>query len=324
MKFIKKLLIVTLFVLPVLTTNAFEKVGTTSFQFLKVIPTARAYGMAGAYVSIANTSEAVFWNPANLIMVENFSAAFGYADWFLDVKHYSFSAAYTLEGMGTFALFGMVADVGEIEETKVSSLGFLSDGTYNPGLTGNVFSPKSTVLGISYGLAMNDRFSFGITMKYASEDLVYESASAIVFDAGLRYDTGFRSIIIAASLRHFGGDIKFIDRKYPLPQTLNIGISSYLFAPADPLISSFGNQSLLLSYDLIQPRDFDQQHALGLEYSFNGMLFLRGGYLFNADQEDLSLGAGINYLGYKVDYAYNGYGEHLDSVHRITIGVNFD
>jgi hypothetical protein len=180
------------------------------------------------------------------------------------------------------------------------------------------------VLGISYGHAMNDRFSFGVTVKYAKEDLVYESADAIVFDGGLRYDTGFRSIVIAASLRHFGGDIKFVDKKYPLPQTFNIGISSYLVSPVDPLISSIGEQSLLISYDLVQPRDFDQQHAIGLEYSFNGMLFLRGGYLFNGGQQDLSLGAGIDYLGYTVDYAYNSYGEHLGSVHRISIGVNFN
>ncbi len=324
MKLTKILLIITFFIMPVLTSKAFEKVGTTSFQFLKVIPTARANAMAGAYVSIAGSSEAVFWNPASLVLVEQFSAGFGYVDWFIDVKHFSFSAAYTVDGVGTFAAFGMVADIGEIEETTVGALGFLGDGSYNPGLTGNVFSPRSTVLGISYGQAMNDRFSFGVTVKYAKEDLVYESADAIVFDAGLRYDTGFRSIIIAAALRHFGADIKFIDREYPLPQTLNIGISTYLFSPVDPLISSFGSQSLLLSYDLIQPRDFDQQHAVGLEYSFNGMLFLRGGYLFNGGQQDLSFGAGIDYSGYKVDYAYNSYGEHLGSVHRISVGVNFN
>ena len=40
--------------------------------------------------------------------------------------------------------------------------------------------------------------------------------------------------------------------------------------------------------------------------------------------ELFSLGAGVNYKGYKFDYALNDYGEYLDSVHRFTIGVSIN
>lgn len=307
----------------VTNTFSFEKVGTTSFQFLKVLTTARANALAGAYSSLANTADAVFWNPAGLSLIKSFDATIGYTDWFMDVGHFSFSGAYTIDNIGTFAVFGMVADVGEIKETKVSALGFIN-GVYNPGLTGNTFSPKSMLFGISYGKAINNRFSFGLTMKYGYEDLVYESVSGLIFDGGIRFDTNFRSVILAASIRNFGTEITFIDKSYPLPQTLNIGISAYLFSNNDPLFSSAGDHSLLLSVDLIQPRDFDQQYAVGMEYAFNDLLYLRGGYLFNNDQEGMSLGAGVNYKGYKFDYALNDYGEYLDSVHRFTIGVSIN
>ena len=101
---------------------AFEKVGTTSFQFLKVMTTARAAAMAGAYSSIAIGSDAVFWNPAALTSINYFDATFGYVDWFLDISHYSFSAAYTVDGIGTFALQGLLTDVGELEETVIDKL----------------------------------------------------------------------------------------------------------------------------------------------------------------------------------------------------------
>ena len=44
--------------------GAFHKVGTTSFQFLKVISDARSTGMGGAFIAVGNSSGAVFSNPA--------------------------------------------------------------------------------------------------------------------------------------------------------------------------------------------------------------------------------------------------------------------
>ena len=46
-----------------------QPVGTTSMQFLKVMPHAQAVSMAGAYVTLAHGSESVFWNPAGLVNI---------------------------------------------------------------------------------------------------------------------------------------------------------------------------------------------------------------------------------------------------------------
>lgn len=316
---IKQLLILLLLSSGVIL--GFEKTGTTSFQFLKVMTTARAYAMAGAYTTVANKSDAVFWNPAGLTTVETFSASAGYTDWFMDVAHYSFSAAYSYNNVGTFAVFGMFSDIGSIEETTVSGLGFVN-GKYVPGLTGRTFSPSSMVFGISYARDLNDRFTFGINLKYAREDLVYQSAGVLIFDGGLTYKTGFKSIVIGAALNNFGPEVKFVDRGYPLPQTLSLGISSKIIGGDDPLLTDIGANSLILAYDMLQPRDYGQQHVIGMEYSFEEMFFLRSGYKFNGDQEGLSFGAGIEFKGYSVDYAYSDFGEYLDTVHRISIGIN--
>lgn len=299
---------------------AFEKVGTTSFQFLKVLPGARANSLSGAFTTLVDNSEAIFWNPAGLAKINNYDFSFQFIDWFMDVKHFSFAGAYNLGDIGTIGVMGIFSDVGEIEVTRVDRLGFIGN-VYNPGLTGEVITPSSLVIGLSYAKYVTDKFAFGVTAKFVHENLVVKSASAIVFDGGLTFNTGFRSIILGASIRHFGQEVKYFDKSYPLPQTFSIGISSYLLSPDEPLISSLGEQRVLLSYDMIQPRDYDQLHSIGIEYSFKEMLYLRGGYTFNSDQEGISAGIGIKYQNYRIDYSFNDYGNYLDSVHRVSIGV---
>ncbi len=321
MKIIKIKLFIAVMILLVFTGSnyPFGKVGTTSFQFLKVLPGARANALSGAFSTVVDNSEAVFWNPAGLARIGFFDVSAGYIDWFLDVKHFSFSAGYNLGDFGVLGFQGIVTDIGDIEVTTVERLGFVN-GIYNPGLTGEVIRPSSLVLGISYAKNLTDKFAFGITAKFVRENLVFENASALVFDGGLTFNSGYKSIVIGASVRHFGQEVKFIDKSYPLPQTFNIGISSYLISPNDPLITSFENQSVLLSFDLVQPRDYEQMQSVGLEYGYNDMIYLRGGYSFNSDQEKFSAGIGVKYENVRVDYSFNDYGDYLDSVHRMTIG----
>jgi len=309
-----------------ISSNAFEKVGTTSFQFLKVYPGARASAMSGAFCTVADNSEAVFWNPAALTRVQGFDASVNYIGWLLDIKHYALSAAYNMGDWGTIGLSGIITDVGNIEETVVSNIGNrgLVDGVYDPGLTGRVFRPSSSVLGISYAEKLTSRFSFGLTMKYVRDDLIYSQADGLIFDGGFLFDTEYRSIVIGASIRHFGADVKYVNKKYPLPQTFNVGISAEIFSSTNPLLFKVEDQKLLMSYDIVQPRDYTQMHSLGMEYSYKDMVFLRTGYTFNSSQEGLSAGFGICFQGGRIDYSYSDFGQYLGSVQRITIGFGLN
>jgi len=49
-----------------------QKVGTTSMQFLKVMPVARATALGDAFVALAEGVESVFWNPSGLALAEGF------------------------------------------------------------------------------------------------------------------------------------------------------------------------------------------------------------------------------------------------------------
>jgi len=323
-KIIAALLLINItFVLP--QSGGIDKVGTTSFQFLKVMPGARSTGMGESFISVVNTSEAVFWNPSALVKVNNIDVSFSYVDYFLDVSHLALSGAYSIEDFGTLGLQVLVNDLGDIPVTRVDNLYRDPEtGIYNPGLTGETMSPGFIVVGLSYAKSLTDKFSFGLTFKVANEDLIAKSTTSWMFDGGLIYQTGFKSIDVAISLRNFGPQVKFAEKSYPLPQTLALGISTYLFSSNNSLISDIENHSLLISYNLSQPKDYSQQHNIGMEYSFSQMFFLRAGYKINYDEEGLTLGAGVNYEGYRVDYSFNDYGEYLGNVHRFTLGFSFN
>lgn len=301
---------------------ALEKVGTTSFQFLKVTTDARSTAMGEAYSAIANTSDALFWNPARITKVEGMDFTASYMDYYLDVSHMSFSAAFSIGQYGTLGLMGVVTDLGDFYETRVDHLGFIGD-KYNPGLTGNIIHPGSFVFGLSFARDMTENFSFGVTAKYGHEDLVEKSAGTLMFDVGLNYTTGYKSIEIAAAMRHFGPQVKFYKRSYPLPQTMVIGVSGYLMDRNDFLFLNSEQQSVLFAFDIIQPRDYDQQYNVGFEWAYDKMYFLRAGYKINYDSEGLAFGAGLNYENYRIDYSFNDSGEYLDSVQRFTLGVSF-
>jgi hypothetical protein len=319
----KKYLTSCLILIPLLvglsdSLYSFPKVGTTSFQFLEVLTSARGSALGNAFCSMADNSEAEFYNPAGLTGINNIDMSAGYVNWFLDAAQYSFTAGYNLEGYGVLGFQAMFTDVGVIEETRVDALGFHGD-SYD-GLTGRTFRPNSIVIGLSFARDLTDKLSMGITAKIVHENLIYKTATAFAFDGGILFKTGFRNIVVDATIRHFGQQVKYIDQSFPLPQTFTIGASSFLLSDKDPLIAQSDQHSVRLAYEMVQPRDYDQQHCVGMEYGFESFLFLRGGYQFNSDEQSWSAGLGLQYNGLRIDYAYNDFGQYLDAVHRFTIG----
>ncbi len=321
MNIMKKLILVILICLPV-SLSAFEKTGTTSLQFLSVRPSARAAALSGAYTASVDNSDACFWNPAALTKISDQDASVSFIDYFLDVKMYAFSYGMTTTHYGSFGVFGLYSDIGEIEVTTAGARGFVADkSSYNPGLTGEVIRPFQMVTGLSYGLELTKAFSFGLTAKYVEENLVYYKVRSIAFDGGIHFKTGYRSIEIAAAIKNFGSDVKFIENKFPIPQTLNIAVSAFVIGSAgNNLFMDSEENSVLFEYDIAQLRDFDQQHVVGMEYSFKNMVQLRAGYKFNGDQETYSLGCGVKYQNLRFDYSYNPFGDYLPAVHRVSVG----
>ncbi len=325
-----------------------QKVGTSSMQFLKVMPTPRATAMGDAYVSLARGADAAFWNPAGLSTVEGFEMSSTYTSWLFDTRQVAVTSGLSFGEMGVVAMQLQFVDYGIMDETRPDAIDLVigpnGDQFFNPGLNGRSFRPFAYLLGLSYARSFTDRFAAGVSVKYVMESLwsdpVYTDinpttgridqyktyADVLLFDFGMTYNTGFRSVRIGVAVQNFGPQVTFASNAYPAPLAFRIGVSGDVIGP-DALLVLDDVHRLTLAYDLFQPNDYQQQMHVGAEYSVAELISLRIGYKVDYDSEGLTYGAGLQTAlsdtPISLDYSYGAMGAYLTSVHRLGLGVRF-
>jgi Type IX secretion system protein PorV len=321
------------------TTTYSQKVGTTSMQFLKVMPCARATALGDAYSVLASGAEAAFWNPSGIAQIQDQELSSTYMMWMMDTKIGALSFASTLNDYGAFALSLQYVDYGVMEEA-VWNRPYSKNDPY-PGLTGNTFNPFAYVIAVSYAKSLTDKFSVGLSAKYAHESLYngstfnamtssgnYENVntwgSGLLFDFGMHYNTGYKSVQLGIAVQNFGANIKYAQESSSVPLQFRWGVAADLVGK-DALLINMDDHRLSLAFDLFQPNDYAQQEHLGIEYEFAGVFALRGGYKFNYDSEGLTAGIGIKQvissIKFSFDYSYGSVSNYLGDVHRISLGV---
>ncbi len=317
-----------------------QKVGSTSMQFLKVMPSARATALGEAYAVWATGAEAIFWNPAGLARLDHMELTSTYTNWLFDSQQGALAFALAIAGFGALGLQVQYVDFGEFEETT-NARPYISNPE-GPGLTGRTFSPYSFVVGVSYGRDLTDKFSVGLGMKYAHESLydgrrltaqvrqgVFEEvdtwANGLLFDFGIRYNTGYRSIHLGSAVQNFGGDVKYARESNPVPLLFRFGIGADVIGREGLLRSGSEDSRLSMALDIFHPNDYAQQIHAGVEFEFAGSFALRGGYKFNYDFDGLTLGGGVKHalegLRLSADYSYGAMGTYLGQVQRISLGI---
>lgn len=158
------------------------------------------------------------------------------------------------------------------------------------------FSPSAISVGLGYARALTDRFFVGGNVKYAHQDLgesvmsrdgesmtrESNALSAAVFDLGVLYRTGFRSLNFAVNIRNFARELTYAEESFELPLTFSVGTSMDVV----DLMPSVGSMHLFtLSLDARRPRDFSEQVEVGGEYVFSNLLSLRAGYIYPTDEQ---------------------------------------
>ncbi len=190
--------------------------------------------------------------------------------------------------VGKSSAFGisiMSVDFGDIVRTT----------TQNPEGDGGVFSPSFFNLGIGYSYTYANRISVGFLFRGVSESLPNVSAFGFAIDAGVQYVTGEKdNFKLGISLRNIGSPMRFggeglsfqgdnpegtaqflltfdqRSEKFELPSVLNIGISYDFYFSEKMMLRTMGNfTSNAFSRDQI---------GGGVEFIFNDMFTLRGGY----------------------------------------------
>ncbi|MBI9071053.1 MAG: PorV/PorQ family protein [Melioribacteraceae bacterium] len=292
-----------------LNAQEFKKTATAGFTFLELPASARTAALGEASIALSDiNSDAVFQNPAALgYSNQKHSFSVSYAPWLADIKHYTMSYSYE-SPYGIIGIGVIMLDYGSMPRTTVGG----GQKVFN--ILGD-FNANSLAVGLSYSRRLTDKFSFGVTLKYAEEKIDIYKASNILFDGGVLYYTGLSSLRIAMSIQNFGVDAKFINDEFKMPSVLRLGAAMELFGDME------SEYRVTLVMEALHPNDTDERLNIGGEVSWLNMITFRGGYKFFCDEESYSAGFGINpKLSYPInfDFAYSDYGR-LGDVSRFTI-----
>jgi hypothetical protein len=289
--------------------------------------------MGGAATGLEMGAASMFYNPAGMAnTVGDMGDVFvSNTTWIADMSVVAAAAAYNTQWL-TVGVSFMSLDYGDVPGRRMTAAGGVEE-------TGNI-DLASSAIGIGLAKMVTNKFQVGLTARLVSEDLGgsdVENAkeSVVSWDAGTLYRTGLGSSVLSMSIRNFSREAKHQAGGYDLPLIFRIGVAMDLLN-AD--VAQAGPHGLLLSLDALHPRDRAEEALVGLEYSLNDMVFVRGATRIGHDYTgaDLdqpvglslaSIGAGVRYqLGptdLSVNYAWSDQGELLGGVQRFDVQVGF-
>lgn len=341
-----KKIIILLLIIPLFSTLAidnrivyspsnaenFTKVGADGGQFLKIGVGARGTGMAGAFSALADDLTALHFNPAGINNITGVATTFSHTAWFGGFAHNFAAVTFPLNEQYRVAVSFVNFTSGDIEETTLLQ----DEGT------GRNYSVDDISVQLTFAGQLTDQFAFGINAKYVQLAFSDVSSGGIAIDVGTQYDTGIEGIKFGFSVHNLGTDHAYSgeglsDRKrlndliQNLPQDLQY--TAYPFSLPLMFRVGFGKEiykddvnQLDAAFDFVASSDVPEQYILGLEYSWDEFVYVRGGYLLGHDQLGLAGGLGLNYnsggLVGSLDYSINPTID-IGIINRFTIGLEF-
>jgi hypothetical protein len=314
--------------------------GTAAGTMLEIGVSARAEALGGAFCSVANDPSALYWNPAGITEMRGIGVQFTQLNWLVDTKFHALDFVVPIPRSSIAVGFHLaMLDYGTAPVRTV----------VRPEGTGEFYSARDMVAGFYGAMAITDRISTAVGVKYFYERIWHETGNAIAFDLGVFYKTAVKGLHIGGSVANFGPEFRLggrdltrvidsdgrkdtyfnndqvpVDLKteaYPLPLLFRFGISYELELNRD--------NSLRLATDLLHPSFSNESINLGLELKTFKAFYLRAGYqnLFERNAiNGLCLGAGLEYrvVGRStitIDYAWSDW-TVLESTNRFTVGIS--
>ena len=291
----------------------------SSYDFLKVDPSARSSALAGAFETTTDDPNIIFYNPAGLSTMTKKKVSAGFGKYLLGINFGAVSYVQKYKNIGWFGAGVKYFNYGTFDYTDEN------------GVTSGTFGASDLMLSLGYSNYLYDIVNYGVNVKYIYSKIAGYNSSAFAVDFGLMYVIPSDQIQLGLSVNNLGSQINsYIDTKEKLPLDIRIGASKKL--EHLPLRLSFSLSNLNQSRDKFIQRF--KSFSLGGELSFSENVAVRIGY-DNQKRQDLKLGTslgiagfsagiGIKFLNrYQFDYALNSFGK-VGSMHRFNLGYSFE
>lgn len=252
---------------------------------------ARALGMGGAFVAVADDANAIYYNPAGLALIEGHNATSMYST-LLGAGNY-LGIGYAQKNVGA-AVFGLMST---------------APGTDEYGNPTGEFGYREGALAGGYAHAFGP-FALGGAIKLYAQDAEVNRGFGATGDIGalitMPYLDGFK---VGAVARNLLGTVKFQSgHEDKFDPWYVLGLS----------LRPFRGLTLAADYDITHSTG-----RVGAEYQIIDAFAARAGATMNADKQyGFTAGAGFALGSFRVDYAYQFHAELPDS-HWLSLGLSF-
>jgi Type IX secretion system protein PorV len=340
MKLVRCFLILALFASGSIFADGGSRNGTAGAAQLLIPVGARGVSMSGSTLTDATGVEAIYWNPANLARGDaNTNLLFSHMNYIADINVEYGAISTNIDGFGSIGFTLKSLNIGSIPITTVD----------NPDGTGATFTPNFSTVGVSYARLLSDRIAVGITANLISETLDLVSTTGIAFNVGISYKNlaNINGLSFAVVVKNLGPQMKYdgsglditadaaslsrppqlykIDAAtFELPSSLELGLG-YVYNISDAHVINVDGSFASNNF-------YGDEYKVGLEYGFNKLLFLRGGYDFvtnipsDSNIYGMTAGIGINYavsgFAFKFDYAFRAV-KYFSANHVFTVTLGF-
>lgn len=338
-----------------LITHA-QSVRKYSNEFMNIGVDAAALGMSNAVTAFSGDVNSGYWNPAGILKIEDSEAALMHASYFANIAQYDYGAyAKKIDDRSAWGVslirFGvddimnttqLIDSQGNIDYNRISLF-----STADYGLTFSYARRPTLIEGLQYGV--NAKVIRRVIGDFAS-------SWGFGFDFGLQYESNgwnyglmLRDITTTYNVWAIDED-KYNEIKDAVagqnqepPESTEItfpkaqlGIAKKFDFHYDyTLLAAVNlNMQFTQTHDIISNKTVSIDPALGLEFGYTDLVFLRAGVgnFQNVEQIDGStkvnfqpnIGLGFKYKGIQVDYALTDLGDQSAALYSNIFSVKVD
>ncbi len=288
--------------------------GTGAADFLKIPVGARATAMGGAFTAVANSADAVYYNPAGLYLLPNAEASFTQNRFVEGVSQQWLAGAYPyksgMAGLGVNYLSVAPFDAYDNADNRTGSVSADNLAVYCSWADALPFEYKNF-----------KAVSYGATLKLITQSLDTERGSGYGVDLGVLADTPVENLRAGLVIQNaLSSKIKFIAKGAKPPLTFKTGVTYALRSALGPVVRG--------SLDYVAWTDRRGYLAAGLESVFKDVFSLRVGYSAQGDiSNGLNFGLGIllsQYTGRNItlDYSFSPTYSFGD-IHKLSVTYKF-
>lgn len=282
-----------------------EPRGSASYKFLKLPLAPRTVALGGAGVADATSASELDLNPA---------AAMGDSSLLFLGRGYPFQQFQAAANLITYSLpyrgYRILLNARYLGYERIEG------HTENPDEEATAYSAHT--LKLQSGLAGRyRRLAYAATVNYAESNISYANYGTFMLNAGFRYEV-YRGLSVGASGTNgnfYTTHAKFSENEAPYPPTTLQGGLAYRL----PLGYGFETR---LAADLRRRNDERFTFPLGLEVSWQNILFARAGFPVAEQEPGIAAGVGLQWSRFRFEYAFQGH-ETLSPGHYLALGLSY-